>query len=167
MNNTINPKLAIPISATGKTIEVIGLLLLLSFWFFTLMHYKQLPDIIPTHFNGSGEVDGYGNKWLIITLPIVGTVMYLGLTLAARYPHKMNYAVPITETNAEKQYKIVTGMFRIMKIALVLVFFILTYQTVQIASDLPDIFGKSFLFLVFALVFVPVFYFLIQSSKNA
>lgn len=167
MPKTINPKVTVPVSATAKAIEVLGLLLLLAFWFFTLSHYAQLPDIIPTHFNASGEVDGYGSKWLIITLPAVGTLMYFGLTLAAKYPHKMNYAVTITEANAEKQYSIVTEMFRVMKIALVFVFFILTYQTVQIASDLPDIFGKSFLFLVFGLVFAPVFYFLIQSSKNA
>lgn len=167
MPATANPQINIPLTITDKVIEAVGLLVLAAFWYFTLSYFDQLPDTIPTHFNTNGEVDGYGGKWTIMGLPIVGTLMYLGLTLASAYPHKLNYAVTITESNAAKQYSIFSGMLRIMKIAVLLVFFILDYQTMQIALGLPDIFGRWFLLIVFTLIFAPVFYFLIQSSKNA
>lgn len=167
MPDQVLPKIKIPLTLTDKALEVIGLLALCFFWFFNLSHFNQLPEIIPTHFGANGEPDGYGNKWIIITLPAVGTLIYLGLTLVSRFPHKLNYAVTISETNAEKQYGIVSRMLRVMKITLLIVFFILDYQTMQLAIGLPDLFGRWFLLIVFTLVFTPIFYFLIQSSKNA
>ena len=167
MTTQVNPKIKIPLTTSGKIIEVIGLLLLFSFWYFTLSHYNQLPSIIPTHYGTNNVVDGYGSTWNIIMLPIVATILYLGLTIVARLPHKMNYLVTITEANARKQYSVITGMFRILKIAIVIVFFLIAFETVQIALGLPDLFGNWFLLIVFTLLFAPLFYFLIKSSKNA
>ncbi|QBZ98662.1 DUF1648 domain-containing protein [Flavobacterium sangjuense] len=167
MNSQANPEIRIPLTTAGKIIEAIGLLLLVSFWYFTLSSYSQLPDIIPTHFRTNNVVDGYGNKWNIIMLPIIATILYLGLTIVARFPHKMNHLVTITEANARKQYSIITEMFRILKIAIVIVFFLIAFETVQIALGLPDVLEKWFLLIVFTLVFAPIFYFLIISSKNA
>jgi uncharacterized membrane protein len=167
MSDSGRPLIKIPLTLTDKIMEMIGILVLVTFWFFTLTNYKQLPEIIPTHFGSGGIPDGFGSKWTILLLPIVGALFYIGLSIFSRYPHKFNYSVTITEANAEKQYTIVTRMLRVMKIMLLLVFFVLDYKTIQIALSLPDLFGRWFLLLVFALVFVPIFYFLIQSSKNA
>jgi uncharacterized membrane protein len=167
MPDTINPKIEIPLTTADKVMEAVSLLLLAAFWYFTLSHFKQLPDIIPAHFRSDGSIDGYGTKWTIIFLPIVGSVFYLGLSLVSRYPHKMNHFVTITEANAAKQYAIMARMFRVMKITLVLLFFLMAYTTVQVALGLPDLFGRWFLLLLFTLIFAPLFYFLIQSSKNA
>lgn len=161
-----NPEIRISLTTSGKIIEAIGFLLLVSFWYYTLTHYGELPDSIPTHYKANNVVDGYGNKWNIIMLPIVATILYLGLTIVAGFPHKMNHFVTITETNARKQYAIITGMFRVLKIAIVSIFFLMTFETVQIALGLPDVFGKWFILIVFALIFVPIFCFLILSSKN-
>jgi hypothetical protein len=167
MTSPANPEIKIPLTTTGKITEAIGLLLLFSFWYFTLSLFSQLPNIIPTHYRTNNVVDGYGSKWNIIMLPIVASILYLGLTIVARFPHKMNHLVTITEANARKQYSIITEMFRILKIAIVIVFFIIAFETVQIALGLPDVFGKWFLLIAFTLVFAPIFYFLIISSKNA
>lgn len=162
-----NPKIAIPLTTSDKIIEITGLVVLVAFWCFTFFHYNQLPEIIPTHFTNNGEVDGYGNKWTIIFSPIIATILYLGITLASRFPHRLNYAVEITPENAQKQYTIFTGLLRILKIAVLLIFFMLDYQTIQLALGLPSLLGKSFMLIVFTLLFAPIFYFLIQSSKNS
>lgn len=167
MADLVRPKIEIPLTITDKILEVVVLLVLIGFWVYMILHYNQLPDIIPTHFGAGGKPDGYGGKWTIITLPIVGTLLYAGLTIVSRYPHKFNYTATITEANAEKQYSLMVRMIRVMKIMVLLVFFVLDYQTTQIALGLPDLFGRWFLLLVFAMVFVPLFYFLIQSSKNS
>ncbi|WP_284652125.1 DUF1648 domain-containing protein [Flavobacterium terrisoli] len=167
MSTAERPLIKLQLTITDKILEVVGLLVLLGFWFFMLSHYTQLPDIIPTHFGGGGKPDGYGSKWTIIMLPIVGTLLYTGLTIVSRFPHKFNYTATITQANAEKQYSIMVRMIRVMKTMVLLTFFVLDYQTTQIALGLPDIFGNWFLFLLFAMIFVPLFYFLIQSSKNS
>lgn len=166
MSELPRPIIKIPLTTTDKVVEVFGLLVCLAFWLFNLFHYNQLPDIIPTHFGGGGKPDGYGPKWSIIMLPLIGTFIYVFLTIVVRFPHKMNYMATITEDNAEKQYTSMTKMLRMLKVMLLLVFFVIDYKTIQIALDWPDVFGRWFLLLVFAMVFGPVFYFLIQSSKN-
>ena len=167
MSDSGRPIIKIPLTIADKVFEIIGILVLIAFWIFTLKNYHLLPEIIPTHFDGSGKPDGYGAKWTIITLPIVGTLMYIALTLLVRIPHKFNYIVAITEANAALQYRIMTKMLRRLKIVLLLVFFLLDYQTVQIALGWPDIFGRWFILILFATLFIPIFYFLIQSSKNS
>ncbi|MCF6132216.1 DUF1648 domain-containing protein [Flavobacterium wongokense] len=166
MPENSNPIIETPITLAGKIMEFAGVLLLIAFWVYTLSHFEQLPDIIPTHFRTNGDIDGYGSKWSIIFLPIVGTLMYLGLTVV-RYPHKMNYLVTITEANAKKQYLIVISMFRMLKMAIVIVFFLIAFETIQLAMGFPDVLGKWFLLLVTALVMGPVFCYLIIPSKNA
>lgn len=161
------PILKLPLTAFDRSIEVLGLLLLIGFWIFTVKFYHLLPEIIPTHFGGGGEPDGFGSKVTILGLPIVSTVLYLMLTIFSCYPHKMNYSATITAENAELQYRIMTRMIRILKVFVLLIFWMLDYKTVQIALGWPDVLGKWFLLLLFTLLFAPIFYFLIQLSKNS
>lgn len=161
------PILKLPLMPFDRSIEVLGLLLLIGFWIFTVNFYPSLPEIIPTHFGGGGEPDGFGSKATILGLPIVSTVLYLMLSIFSRYPHKMNYSTTITAENAEVQYRIMTRMIRVLKVFVLLIFWILDYKTVQIALGWPDVLGKWFLLLLFTLLFAPIFYFLIQLSKNS
>ncbi|MEY2631161.1 MAG: hypothetical protein RLZZ469_2059 [Bacteroidota bacterium] len=161
------PILRLSLTPFDRSVEVLGLLLLIGFWIFTVKFYPLLPEIIPTHFGGGGEPDGFGSKATILGLPIVSTVLYLMLTIFSRYPHKMNYSATITAENAEVQYRIMTRMIRVLKVFVLLIFWILDYKTVQIALGWPDVLGSWFLFLLFALLFAPIFYFLIQLSKNS
>lgn len=167
MLDSKRPIVKIPLTLFDKSVEVIGLLILLSFWIFTLFYYNQLPDIIPTHFGAEGKPDGFGPKWTIVILPLISTLIYAFMTVAARFPHKMNYTATITQANAKKQYTTMTKMLRMLKVILLLVFFVTDYKTMQIALVWPDVLGRWFLLLVFAMVFVPIFFFLIQSSKNS
>jgi uncharacterized membrane protein len=167
MTSSERPTLKLSLTFFDQSVEVLGLLILLGFWIFTVNFYPSLPETIPTHFGGGGEPDGFGPKTAILGLPIVSTVLYLMLTFFSRFPHKMNYSVTITAENAEVQYRIMTRMIRVLKVFVLLIFWILDYKTVQIALGWPDVLGSWFLFLLFALLFAPIFYFLIQLSKNS
>ena len=122
------PILKLPLTAFDLSIEVLGLLLLIGFWIFTVNFYPSLPEVIPTHFGGGGKPDGFGSKATILGLPIVSTVLYLMLTIFSRYPHKMNYSATITAENAEVQYRIMTRMIRVLKVFVLLIFWILDYK---------------------------------------
>ena len=58
MDSKPRPIIKIPLTTTDKVVEIIAILLLFIFWFFILSNYKHLPEISPTHFDGSGKIDG-------------------------------------------------------------------------------------------------------------
>jgi len=167
MEKNEKPILKIPLTGFDKAIEAIVIILLLAFWIFTLTNYRTLPEIIPTHFVANGKADGYGLKWTILTLPSVATLFYVGLSVLAKYPHKFNYATTITVENAPRLYTIATQMLRVMKLAIILVLFLMEYETVQLALAIPDPLSNWYMMIDFTLIFVPLFYFLIKTSQNA
>jgi len=161
------PRLQLKLSQTDKIIEGLAVIVLIFFWIYTLVSYKTLPKVIPTHFVADGKADGYGLKWTILTLPLIGLLFYIGLTILGRYPHKFNYPVEVTKANAEQLYRSGVQMLRMMKLMLILIFFVMTYQTVQSAKGGSNFITTNGLFIDFALLFIPLFYFLIKMSKNA
>lgn len=166
MESKARPIIKIPLTTTDKVVEIIAILLLVMFWFFILSNYKQLPEIIPTHFDGSGKIDGYGEKWTILIAPIISVILYISLTYLSRYPHKFNYMAEITELNAEKQYSIAVRMLRYLKLCIIIIFFAIEFKTIQNTYNASDL-GGWFMLLIMSLLFVPIFYFLIQFSKNS
>ena len=167
MEHENRPQIKISLTASDKVVEVLSILLLVAFWCFTFLHYKSLPEVIPTHFKANGTVDGYGPKWTFFLLPILTLFFYIGLTLASRFPHKFNYMIEITEQNANKQYGIASQMLRVMKLCVILVFFAIDYKTVHDVSSATSNLDGWFMLMIMSLIFFPIFYFLIQFSKNS
>ncbi len=160
------PKININLTKTDKIIEIIGLVSVGVIWFLTLFNYNDLPATIPTHFNGSGEADGFGNKIEILTSPVISTVIYISLTILSRYPHKFNYITEITEKNALYQYTIATKLLRFLKISIIWVFTLIVLGTIQFTQGNKQGIIQYFLPISMFLIFTPIFYFLIKSSNE-
>lgn len=86
-------------------LEVIGVLGIISAFAVILGNWALLPERIPIHFTMDGEADGWGSRAAIVTVPCIMTFVYAGLTALVRVPHFFNYPWPITEENAERQYR--------------------------------------------------------------
>lgn len=166
MESKSRPIIKIPLTTTDKVVEIITILLLLIFWFFIVSNYKHLPETIPTHFDGSGKIDGYGEKWTILIAPCISVIFYISLSYLSRYPYKFNYMTEITEVNAEKLYTIAVRMLRYLKLFLIIIFFAIEFKTIQNTYNPSDL-GGGFMFFIMSLIFIPIFYFLIQFSKNS
>jgi uncharacterized membrane protein len=130
------------------------------------MSYSSLPDTIPTHFNAAGEADGFGRKASIVSLPVVASLLYIGLTLLNRVPHSFNFPTPVTQDNALPQYTNATRMIRYLKLILVVVFAGISYQTIQQANGTGEGLGIWFLPLTLVLIFMPLLYFVIKSFQT-
>jgi len=137
MNNQ-RPRIKVPFETVDVIIELISVTLLILMWVYCIINYVELPDTIATHFNGAGEPDGFGSKQTIWIIPIIATVMYIGLFILNKYPHIHNYMVNITEENALKNYKFSTRIVRIVNFLCVLLMTYITYMIVESA------FGKQF-----------------------
>ena len=161
------PKITPIPTSTDKLVEVLGWIILLALWGWTITHYSSLPETIPTHFNAAGEADGFGSKASVIGLPVIASVLFIGLTLLNRYPHIFNYPTAITQDNALKQYTLATRMLRYLKLVLVLVFGGIEFMTIQNATGKAAGLGVWFLPLTLILVFLPLVYFVINSLKKS
>ena len=66
-----------------KTLEIIALCLVLLSWAVTanaVLGRNPLPARIPTHFNATGQPDGWGTPAMLWLIPRMGTVIYLLMT---------------------------------------------------------------------------------------
>ena len=163
---TERPKITPIPTSTDKLVEALGWLILLALWGWTITHYSSLPETIPTHFNAAGEADGFGSKVSLIALPVIATLLFIGLTLLNRYPHIFNYPTAITQDNALKQYTLATRMLRYLKLVLVVVFGGIEFMTIQYATGKAAGLGAWFLPLTLVLVFLPLIYFVVKSFKS-
>jgi uncharacterized membrane protein len=161
------PKIKLKLSKIDLALEWFGWLLLMCFWGFTALKYKSLPEIIPTHFNAAGVADGFGEKWNIITLPGIASVLFIGLTVLNQFPHLFNYLTEITEVNAEKEYTKATKLIRNLKIMLVFIFFLIAYKTIKNSLNQSNEIEIWFTPLVILLIFIPMLSFALQSFKKS
>lgn len=132
-----------------------------------LFTYGQLPETIPIHFNARGEPDGFGPKMMIWFLPALGGALYLALLGINRYPESFNYSVPITEENAEEQYRIATRMIRWVNMLIQAVFAFLTVAIVMVALGRWQGLGRWFLPVFLVTLFGVIGYFIYSSQKKA
>lgn len=159
------PRIKIELTRVDKMLELLGWLTLFFWWGIILYNYSNLPDIIPTHYNASGQVNGYGKKITIILLPIIGTVIFIGMTVLNKYPHIYNYPSNITEMNALTQYTYATKMIRYLKCAIVFIFFLIDLFTYLTAKGRTNGLGYLFLPFMLALFFIPTGYYIVKSFK--
>lgn len=162
------PKIKLIPSTADKLVDLLGWIVLLAIWGWTFSHFSTLPETIPTHYNAAGEADDFGGKTSIIRLPIIATLLFIGVTVLNRYPHIFNYPTTITQDNALRLYTLATRMLRYLKLVLVTVFGGITFKTIQTASGESSGLGAWFLPLTAGLIFIPLIYFVIKSilEKN-
>ena len=125
------PKINIATTRTDWLLELVGLIGIIFIIAFVILSYNDLPDTIPRHYDASGRPDGFSGKSILFTLLAVTIVTYLVMTIGLRFPHMFNYPFQITEENAERQYKNLTLMVRVLKTFMVIIFGYLTYATIE------------------------------------
>ena len=160
------PVITLRLKTTDKIFEIMGWLSIIAIWGLTITNYTNLPDIIPTHYDGKGQVDGSGNKATILTLPIIATLLFVVLTIINRYPHIFNFMTNITKNNAFRQYTLATRTIRYLKLVIVIIFGLITFKTIQNANGQEEGLGIWFLPQMLGLIFIPMTYFLIKSFKT-
>ena len=160
------PRLTPQLTETDTMLETAGWLALLLLWGLAVYYYATLPAIVPTHFNGAGQVDAHGPKGTIFILPVVGSVLFASMTALNRFPHIFNYPVQITPANAPTQYALATRLLRFLKLSIVALFCVLVIfihrATTGEASGIP----AWFLPLVIGVCLLPTGYYMIKSFQS-
>lgn len=128
------PRLTLRPHAIDRALEALAALLLVAFVVLVAADWRGLPERVPMHFGFSGEADAWGGRGLVLFLPLLTAAIYVALTLLARYPHVFNYPWPITERNAEEQYRLAVRLLRVVKGVIVLIFLAIYLSIRQTAA---------------------------------
>lgn len=160
------PRIMPEMSPADWLLEGFALLTLLGFLGFILYSYPNLPDSVPSHFNGAGKPDDWSSKNSIWFLLAVGVFVYALLTIVSRFPHSFNFPGRITPENAMRQYTLAIRLLRVLKIVIVLLFFFISLSVVQVATGQSTGLGLWFLPVFLSAVFGPlIVYFIVAARK--
>ncbi|MGA8671351.1 MAG: DUF1648 domain-containing protein [Terracidiphilus sp.] len=121
-----------------KTLEFIGLLALVTLFWFTwsaLYSPNRLPDRVPTHFDAAGNPNAWGSPNGMILLPIVATVLYLLVSLVSRLPESFHYPVRTTPQNIARLQTVTLNMVLWLKVEIVCLFALLQWVWIQAARS--------------------------------
>ena len=160
------PKIKIHRETLDVILEFLTLFVLVILWCYVLMYYADLPDIVPTHFNASGEVDGTGGKSSIWFLMAITTVITVGIYILTQYPHIHNYLVEITEENAAYHYKKSCRLWRFVNLFTLLIMSYVAYSVMATAMGKQIILGSSFTYIIIGFSVVMPIVLIIYLSKN-
>lgn len=139
-----------------KSLEIVALLLLLLTWGMTayaVLGSNPLPARIPTHFNAAGQPDGWGTPSMLWLMPVVAAVIYLLMSLVARYPAAFNFPMRTAPAARRRLEGIALGMIAWLKAEVVGLFAWIQYQTVQFARRGQGTLSVMFLPAVLVVVF--------------
>ena len=159
------PTLKLPMNTFQVVLEVAGTLVLIIFTTYLITNYSKLPTEIPTHFNIKGEPNSWGDKSEILTLYVVGVLLYIGLTVLNRFPHIFNYPVKITEQNAEVQYRMAQILLSVMKLVTLAIFLYISIHMIKVAEGIHPAIGNVFIILILCCSLIPVIVYLILAYK--
>jgi hypothetical protein len=139
-----------------KALESAALLLLVFSWALTawvVMGPDALPARIPTHFNATGQADGWGTPGMLWLMPAVAAVVYLLMTLVARYPSAFNFPMRTTPDVRRQLEATALGMLSWLKCEVVFLFAWIQYETIHLARRGQGTLPALFLPVVLAAVF--------------
>jgi hypothetical protein len=135
-----------------RILEVISLVML-GGTIFPLLHFGKLAKntFIPVHFGISGQVDGWGNPYLLWLTPAITVVIYIALTYFDKNYKKINYPVRIkNEEMANVIYRLSVRLIRRLKLVIMMIFCYVSNVMFLVAQQNSD-----------RLLCLPVFYLLI------
>lgn len=161
------PKPEVKLTQFDKALELIGVFTLLVMWGLAVYYFFILPNIIPIHFNTSGQPDGYGPKYTLFILPVTALIIYILLTQINKRPNIFNYTTKITAANALHQYTNGTKVIRYLKTFIVVLFTVIFLFANLMATGKSRMSGSWLLPLTLALVYVPAGYFVFKSFTTA
>ena len=145
----------------SKITNLISLLSVVWIVLYVIITWKNIPDMIPGHYNIAGEIDKYSSKNSIWILIVVQILLFTMMSVLERFPNIWNTGVQITEENRERVYINLRNMQTYLKMMIMIYFSYMTFQSIG-GGNLHSM--SVFIFLV--LVFGGMAIFLVKIFKN-
>lgn len=145
------PKLKIKTTKSEWIWNIIGYSFYLGSLILLVINWNKLPEEVPAHYNGLGEVTRWGSKGVYFIIPIImGIFLLLMMQTLERFPEVYNYPKRLNESNAKKFYLVTRKMMNQFKNIFSVTFSYLLIQKIAIAFNWND--GLGMLFLPIAVI---------------
>ena len=95
----------------------LGAMVLLAATVFALIHWEELPEHIPAHYDMAGKVSAYGGRGDLIGLMVTGWIAYAAITVCSLFPQTWN--LPVKSPHA---YRVAGNVMPILGLCLSLMF---------------------------------------------
>lgn len=158
------PKLEMEKTVFERLFDWLGILSFAAIILYLLVQWPSIPENVPMHFNAAGEVDGWGAKWTIFALPIVGAALWIGMYFLEKMPHVHNY-LNLTEENIRQQYKNSQLLLNVMKNEILIFFVYITWLGVRIAKGQTDTLDAWVLPIFLIVLFGSMGFFMVRSLR--
>ncbi len=154
-----------------KTLKVIGLGMLAVIYWITwtaLNGPDRLPARIPTHFDISGNPNGWGSPNTLLLIPIVATGMYLLITVLASIPTtRVNLPVRVTAANLPFIQEQTRDMVSWIKVEMICLFTYVQISIIQAARNSDFRLSPLMIPVFLAAVFGTVSWYLVAIVRGA
>ncbi|HEY3707096.1 MAG TPA: DUF1648 domain-containing protein [Terracidiphilus sp.] len=115
-----------------------------------------LPARIPTHFDGSGNVNGWGEPRMLWLFPIIATVVFALMALVSRYPESFNYPMRVTPLTRPRLQAITLGMIAWLRFEIVGLFLWIQFEIVRSARRGHNTLPPFLLLMTIGVVFATI-----------
>ena len=95
------------------------------------INYDSLNEIVPTHINYQGEVDGHNFKYHLWIASLVNLCLLILLGYAIKNPEKLNYLVEINDSNRETQFHKMQVLLSYLAIIVSIMFSLMIYNALN------------------------------------
>jgi len=119
----------------------------------------QLPDRIPIHYDSSGKPDGFSNKSMIWTLPVIGGVLVVIMASLGYYlPNQRHDPKKHSKEVHDQQMIWSIHLVGILNVIMTSTFAYIVYRTVEVALGNAAGLGSAFLPVFLGLIFAPIIF---------
>ncbi len=145
--------------------DIIGYSFFLGSILFLIFSWNDLPDKVPAHYNGIGEVDRWGSKMELLTLPIIGSFIAIFMQVLEKFPQAHNYPERLNEKNASEFYLTSRKMLNQIKNICLFIFSLILIESISIPLGWGGQLSKWFLPILLVSVCVPIGLGIIKQRK--
>ncbi len=110
------PIVDVPRSPLERALTVLAAAILIASFTVVGWYWQRLPARVPMHFNGAGDIDGYGSKGSLVGFAAIFTAIFVVLSALERVPRIYNYPWRITPENAARQYRLARHLIVALKL---------------------------------------------------
>ena len=115
----------------ASILEIAFVLIAVIVWGLIIWMVHKAPDVVPTHFDGSGKPNAYGSPAKVTIPCIIITIAAIGCMVAAYFPRHINIPVEIKNI---RQVELTITCVRVVGITLLLMTLAIAYIMLGMSS---------------------------------
>lgn len=141
--------------------------LLIFIWDYTFISYRNLPKIIPIHFDFAGNPDGYGQKMVSWLFPLVATLVFGFLLYLSKNAKSPLLNLPHNIKEKPLISRLITDGLNILVMSL---FSVITYDSIAVAlgenRSLSPVTKYLLGFLFLYVAFILLYSYILKKKNN-